>query len=156
MSLAKITLDYVSGDGTTLRTHLLTCEAERVQWLVARPEGIEQHRLLRRLRGLQRMALTEGFALALAGHDMNRARAHNDALILLLELEIGTAEYDRDAADDESRVRAEESIYNTGLALATHRTVSKAVFGDNGPSIYGNGCQTPASYPEAMSNLASL
>lgn len=156
MSLAKITLDYVPGDGTTLRTLLLTREADRVQWLVARPEGVEQHTLLRRLRGLQRIALAEGFALALADREMCHARAHSDALILLLELEIGQAEYDLDLPDDASRLRAEEDIYHTRLALATHRAMSKALFGHTGPSVYGYGCPTPASYTEAMSKLASL
>lgn len=156
MSLAEITLDCAPGDGTTLRTLLLTREADRVQWLVARPDGVEQHTLLRRLRGLQRIALAEGFGLALADHEMYRARAHSDALILLLELEIGQAEYDLDVRDDESRVRAEKNIYHTRLALATHRAMSKALFGHIGPSVYGYGCPTPASYPEAMSKLASL
>lgn len=149
MSLAKIRLDYVSSDGQTLRTHLLTSEAERVQWLVARPEGVEQHTLRGHLRDLQQIALAEGFALALARHDMDRARAHHDALILLLSLNIHQANVSLCyPGDDESRVRAEADAYHSGLALATHREMGRALFGQS--------AARPTGYPEAMAALAAL
>jgi hypothetical protein len=149
MSLSKITLDYVASDGQTLRAHLLTREADRVQRVVARPQGVEPHRLRGRLRALQQIALAEGFARALARRDLERAQAHHNALIQFFEVEFHEANVSLcHPGDDESRGRAQEWANQSGRALAAQRAVGDALFRKGG--------RQPDSCRDAMADLAAL
>jgi hypothetical protein len=147
MMLAKFTLDYVPGNGKTLRSLLLTGEADRVQWLVARPDGVAQHALLGHMRDLQEIALAEGFAQAVVRHDMDRARAHHDALILLLALRLHQAHASLCfPKDGEEAARAEAHRFR--VALASQRAMNNALFPQPSSSA-------PLNYLDAMAALAS-